>query len=225
MGTVYETDLLIKAHHGSMHPGGLRLTDRAVRLAGLTEGMHVADIGCGTGATAAFLKEKYRFSMVGLDSSDTLVAYGLKNHPGLNLIRWDGRTLPFEDGSLDALLFECTLSIIGNTRQTLAQAAKALKDAGIVIISDVYPKRCKRCISTGEAHPPTAAELAGTLADTGYKIVVQEDHTAALRTYAAELWEKNEGGLDVCSFFGLSCQSEGVRLSGLEYILTIARKI
>lgn len=221
MGTVYETDLLLKAHHGSMHPGGLRLTDRAVRLAGLTEGMRVADIGCGTGATAAFLKKKYRFSTVGLDSSDTLIAFGLKNHPGLNLIRWDGKSLPFEDGSLDALLFECTLSIIGNTRQTLAQAAKALKDAGAVIISDVYPKRR---LSTGKA-PPTAEELAGILADTGFKIIVQEDHTAALRTYAAELWEKNGGGLNVCSFLGLPCQSEGVRLSGLEYMLTIARKI
>ena len=164
MGTVYETDLLIKAHHGSMHPGGLRLTDRAVRLAGLTEGMHVADIGCGTGATAAFLKEKYRFSMVGLDSSDTLVAYGLKNHPGLNLIRWDGGTLPFEDGNR-TLLFECT-SIIGNTRQTLAQAAKALK---MQVLSSPTLSSDASDAWHGRAHPKQRRNLPGPH-DTGYKI-------------------------------------------------------
>ena len=116
MGTVYETDLLIKAHHGSMHPGGLRLTDRAVRLAGLTEGMH-ADISCRTGATAAFLKEKYRFSTV---FGRSLVAYGLKP-PRPNLSA--GTNLPFEDGSLTRFFLNA-LSIIGNTRQTLAQASK-----------------------------------------------------------------------------------------------------
>ncbi|NLT13072.1 MAG: class I SAM-dependent methyltransferase [Clostridiales bacterium] len=230
MGTIYETDLLLRTHFGSMHPGGLRLTDRAVRLAGLTEGMRAADIGCGIGATAAFLAEQYGLSVVGLEISDKLINKALKSRPSLSLIRWDGKSLPFEENSLDAVFFECTLSLLKDARAVLVQAATALKKTGTAIISDIYAKN--------HISPPpfTFDGLAETLAAAGYDIIVQEDHTAALRTYAAELWNKHNAGLsaggthrasvlDTGSFLGMSCQSEHIRLSGLGYMLTIARKI
>lgn len=220
MEMIYETDILVQAQQGSMHPGGLRLTDRAVRLAALGAGMRVADIGCGTGTTAAFLTEKYKLNMVGLDISDTLITIGLKLWPGLNLIRWNCDALPFEDDTLDAVFFECTLSLLGDTRRLLPQCATALKKKGTVIISDVYARH-----KTGSAFPLTADRLNENLRASGFDIIVQEDHTAALRTYIAELREKNGNSIDACSFFGTSCDSNNVRLSNLGYMLTIARKI
>lgn len=232
MGKIYETDLLLKAHHGSMHPGGLRLTDRAVRLAGLEAGMRVADIGCGTGATAAFLTDKYGLSVVGLEISDKLLNLALKYRPRINLLRWDGESLPFEENSLDAVLFECTLTLLKDARAVLVQTAKALKETGVVIVSDVY---MKHPIKTENASPFTLDMLMEELASGGFDVIVQEDHTAALRTYAAELWNKHYGGLTGCgtdktpaldagSFLGASCQSENIRLSGLGYTLVIAGK-
>ncbi|NLA86916.1 MAG: class I SAM-dependent methyltransferase [Clostridiales bacterium] len=222
MGTIYETELLVKTHHGSMHPGGLRLSARAVRLAGLTAGMRVADIGCGTGVTAAFLSEKLRLNVTGLDKSDKLIAMGLKSWPGLNLIRWSGETFPFEENCLDAIFFECTLSVIGSIKQILASCAKALKRTGAVIISDVY---AKQSLNTNSTPLLTEDELKCALTGAGFDIVVQEDHTAALRTYIAGLRENSRNSLDACSFFGTSCNRESIRLSELGYILLIARKI
>jgi ubiquinone/menaquinone biosynthesis C-methylase UbiE len=221
MSNIYETGAFSQIQNGSMHPGGLRLTDRAVRLAALTSGMRVADVGCGTGATAAFLSTKYKLSVVGLDISEALIELGKRNNPGLNLLPWDGVSLPFEDGCLDAVLFECTLSVIGNTRHMLARCAKALKYDGALILSDIY---AKQRLSAGSAPPFTIEDFIDALTDTGFDIAVQEDHTAALRTYAAELREKNGNNIDACSFFGASCMPENVRLSQLGYLLMIARK-
>jgi ubiquinone/menaquinone biosynthesis C-methylase UbiE len=213
-----------------MHPGGLRLTDRAVRLAALKAGMHAADIGCGTGATSVFLREKHNLNVVGLEISETLIDIGLKNHPGLNLIRWDCQTLPFEPHSLDAIFFECTLSLLGDVRQILTQTLKALKNSGSLIISDVC---AKRRVGTGDPLLLTSGELAEVLADSGFDIIAHADHTAALRTYAAELWGKTvdatdaaavNGTFDAGCFFGGTCDISGVRFSDLGYTLIIARK-
>lgn len=221
MDTVYESGALLKLQQGSLHPGGLRLTDRAVRLAALKEGMRAADIGCGTGATSAFLTDKYKLHVVGLEISETLIDIGLKNHPGLNLIRWDCRTLPFEPHSLDAIFFECTLSLLGDMRQILAQAVKALKNTGSLIISDVC---VKRHAGTVDSFLLTSNELTEMLAASGFDIIVHEDHTAALRTYAAELREQTADAADAGCFFGGTCDLSGVRFSDLGYMLIIAKK-
>jgi SAM-dependent methyltransferase len=221
MGTIYETDLLIKAQHGSMHPGGLRLTDRAVRLAGLNAGMRAADIGCGTGTTAAYLTEKHKLDMVGLEISEKLITIGLKAWPDLNLMRWDGKALPFEDSSLDAIFFECTLSLLEDRSSVLAQAGEALKTEGAVMISDIDVKHRS---DTDKSSLLTSDALLKELTALGFDIVVHEDHTAALRTYAAALWESSGGDSHNAAdgLRALSCGSH--RLSELGYMLVIARK-
>ncbi len=221
MTNIYEADSFAHMPDGSMHPGGLRLTDRAVRLAGLQEGMRVADIGCGTGVTAAFLAGKYKLNVVGLEISGALIDVGLKNNLGLNLIRWDCGILPFEDNSLDAILFECTLSVLGNTQGILAQCAKALKRSGAVIVSDVY---AKTTATNGKNTPLTAGMLEGLLSNAGFDININEDHTAALRTFAAEVVESSGATRDLGPFFGASCDLAGIRLSDLGYQLIIAKK-
>lgn len=223
MWNIYESEAFAQMPDGSMHPGGLRLTDRAVRLAGLDAGMHVADIGCGTGVTAAFLSGKHKLNVIGLELSGALIDIGLRNNPGLKLIRWDCETISLEDDSLDAIMFECSLSVIGNTKSILAQCAKALKKSGVIIISDV-------CVNQGDFKggkkmPLTSATLMQQLAVSGFDVIVHEDHTAALRTYMAELKEKNGNEFDACALFGGSCNIEGIRPSDFGYMLMIARKI
>lgn len=222
MSNIYESEAVMRTQSGSMHPGGLRLTDRAARLADLRVGMRCADIGCGSGASAAFLTEKYTLAVVGLDISGALIDIGLKNNPGLNLLRWDGQSLPFEDSSLDAAFFECTLSVLGNAPSMLAHCAKALKPSGAVIISDVYA-RCRA--GSGSLSLYTAGELTAALTTAGFDVIISEDHTPALRNFAAELREKSETEYDVGCFFGAACDLKNFRLSDLGYMLVIARKI
>jgi arsenite methyltransferase len=204
----------------SMHPGGLRLTDRAVRLAGLAESMTVADIGCGAGATAAYLADKYKFKMVGLEISEPLIRAGLRHSPGLHLIRWDCKTLPFEPESLDAVLLECSLSVIGCGGSLLADCAQALKPGSALILSDLLRK-------DGRADDPSAApspaELESRLADAGFSVAVSEDHTPALVTYACELRERFGHVSDLGRLFGARAKG-GFKLSDYCYHLIVARK-
>ena len=216
---IYESELFSRLKDYSMHPGGLRLTDRAVRLAGLEGGMAAADIGCGAGATAAFLARQYGLKMVGVEISEQLIGIGLKKGPGLHFIRWDCNTLPFEPDSLDAVLFECSLSVIGYDGNALAECAKALKRDGTLIISDLFSKR-----KTGRpGELPTVEALEQHLVKTGFTIFTGEDHTPALVTYAAELAGQADSPSDGGCFFGERFTGE-FKLSDCCYRLIIAKK-
>lgn len=217
---IYESDIYLRLPHRSMHPGGLRLTDRAVRLAGLQPGMLVADIGCGTGVSASYLADRYKLNMVGFDVSDALVGAGLKSNPRLKLIRWDCQTLPLEEASLDAILFECTLSVIGSSDRLLAESFAALKPSGKLILSDI----CSSENDSGDADSPmTPVALEQLLRRTGFTVTFSEDHTPALRTYAAELREHNGGDISSCAL--PHCAKARRRLSDLGYHLIIASKL
>lgn len=163
----------------SMHPGGLRLTVRAARLAGIADGMRVADIGCGNGATLRCLKFLYDIDAVGLDVSAEMVDFGRCESPDIRFICGDAVQLPFEDGGFDAALFECVLSCVGDPEKALANVRKRMAPAGRLIISDVYAKKSSVPVWTKN-------ELSDIVLNAGFAIDVEEDHTPALVTYAAE---------------------------------------
>jgi ubiquinone/menaquinone biosynthesis C-methylase UbiE len=220
MQNIYESDIYRSMPDGSMHPGGLRLTDRAVRLAGLSKGMTVADIGCGTGVTAAHLGRVHGLDVTGLDISRALINEGLAANPGLRLIQWDCETLPFEDESLDAVFFECTLSVIGNHASVLAHCRQALRPSGLVIISEP----CLKAGAEASSGLMTADGLKAAVQRVGFAVIACEDHTAALKTFAAELAQRVDGLQNISCFMG--CTASGSpRLRDLCYTLLIARKI
>jgi ubiquinone/menaquinone biosynthesis C-methylase UbiE len=216
MTNIYESDIFSGLSDRSMHPGGVRLTDRAARLAGLTSGLRCADIGCGTGVTCAYLAGKYGLDITGLDISQALIDAGRRAQPGLDLRCVDCRTLPFESASLDAVLLECTLSVIGSG--VLTECCRVLKPAGKLILSDIT---LKNPVADMTAAPFTAPQLQASLESSGFSVGIIEDHTPALRTYAAEL--VTNGG-DTPEILQCLC-SPGLRLRDLSYHLFIATKL
>ncbi|HHT17594.1 MAG TPA: class I SAM-dependent methyltransferase [Papillibacter sp.] len=223
---IYESEPFLTLPDTSMHPGGLRLTARAARLAGIKEGMTVADIGCGTGASAAFLQRTLGVRAIGLDLSNELIARGLKENPGLRLLHWDCKSLPFEDGSLDAAFCECTLSVIGGHASLFQELARALSPGGILVISEV-------CLAPNAQYSGLhrEEELVFLLQKAGFTVTHREDHTNALKTFAAELSLR---GMDQGALGALLCSScfgappgkktPGLRLRDLKYALIIAEK-
>ena len=208
-GNPYEADLLAS---GPMHPGGARLTARALRLAGLRGGMRVADIGCGAGETARFIAETYPDTDVtGLDISEKLIERARKsNNTSAQFICVDVREgLPLAPARLDAAVVECALSAIGDAPRVLANIALALKPGGRLIVSDIYAKQPSGIADTRQ-------ELCEKLASAGFTVLHEEDHTAALVTYVAEMYER---GAACCEPF---CRFAGTPRPG--YVLLICKK-
>lgn len=222
MANVYETELFFSLPDASMHPGGLRLTARAARLAGLAPGMTVADIGCGAGATAAYLQEAFGARVTGLDVSEKLIARGRLAHPGVRFLRWNGPALPFEDASLDAAFCECAFSLIGKPEALSREVFRTLRPGGVFVLSEV-------CRAPGVPHKGLFTEeaLAGLLEGAGFAIAHREDQTQALRTFAAQLRALGSPealGALLCGCLHTDEEAPSPRLRDLTYLLLIARK-
>lgn len=176
--------------NGSLHPGGLRLTDRAARLAGVSDGMKVADVGCGNGASLVFLKSKYDISAVGFDVSEEQISAAKTAAPGsgIEFVCCGAEGLLYAKDSVDIAFCECTLSDVSDPKKALKQIRGLLHTGGKLVLSDIYAK-------TSSAAPWTKAELTDMIEAAGYVTLTVEDHTSALVTYAAERYGSGRTGL------------------------------
>ena len=72
---LYASELARLILGDSLHPGGLRATNRLGRAMGLQAGWRVLDVACGLGVSAAALSRVFRCQVVGLElGAATLLA-------------------------------------------------------------------------------------------------------------------------------------------------------
>lgn len=191
---LYEKPALREAGGGLIRPGGLELTMRAVALSGLCPGSLLLDIGCGTGAALRCLAETGKFRVVGIDLSSDLLAEGRRKNPELSLSHASGAALPFADGSMDAVLAECSLSAMEDVEAALDGCARILKLGGLLLVHDVYARAphgktrlqglpVKTCL-TGAV---SKDEWMARLESRGFTVTLWEDHSSALKEFAARL--------------------------------------
>jgi ArsR family transcriptional regulator len=105
------------------------------------EGWAVADLGCGTGQVAAALAP-FVGRVVAVDrSSDMLDAARrrLKDCTNVDVRRGDLEALPLQDRELDVATFVLVLHHLPDPAAALAEAARALKPDGRLLICDMLP--------------------------------------------------------------------------------------
>ena len=188
---------------GMMRPGGLALTDRALAFIGLPRGSRVMDVGCGVGITVEHLIARHGLAATGVDRSAELIEAGMRRSPGLPLRVGDAGRLPCRDGELDAVLAECSWSVIASGgedgagdagrdpgRRALAELRRVLRPGGWLVLSDLYARSatgpspeergtggsCGRALA-GED------EVRTVVAGAGFEVVLWEDHHAALASF------------------------------------------
>ncbi len=165
---------------GEMRPGGRALTLRMLESAGLAPGARVADVGCGAGAGVAFLIEK-GYDAVGVDISARLIEAARARH-GDAFYRADAAALPFVNGALDGLLFECSLSEVADAGAVLRECARVLKAGGALMVSDVYDRSADDALS-----------WEARLREAGFSPAVWEDRSEALEEFIGRaLWELDD---------------------------------
>ena len=182
----YFTGRIATKDNRLFRPGGLALTERAIQLARLAPGSTIFDIGCGRGQTVDFLRS-LDFDARGLDLPESLPP----DRPA-HFLAGRAENIPLPSHSVDALLLECTLSLVPDQSAALSECARVLRDHGRLIITDLYarnpeaieyacalPESCLSGIFVG-------AELQALLARHGFVLDLWEDHSAALRHAAAQ---------------------------------------
>ncbi len=191
---VYEQAVLREAMGDVIRPGGLALTDRALALCQLPAGAQVLDVGCGPGATVEHLIAQHRLAAFGLDASALLLQSGRCRNTALPLLQAQGEYLPIADGKLDAIIAECSLSVMADVDRALAEFGRVIKDNGRLILSDVYARNpagipvLRRMPLTSCLCGALAREqIADKLRAAGLDIILWEDHSDALKHLLGQL--------------------------------------
>jgi SAM-dependent methyltransferase len=222
---------------GFIRPGGLELTERALSLCEFPPGSRLLDVGCGTGATVEHLIGRHGFLAAGVDPSLPMLSLGSARKPFLPLIRAAAESLPFRDGEWDGVLLECSLSLTTDPDAALRECLRVLRRGGKLVLSDVYVKNSEAipdlralrldCCLTGAL---SKDELTAKLKKGGLPILAWEDHSAALKHFAAQLILAGEAGRSFwCSLTGAG-PLDGFRIeqavsrAGFGYFLAVAGK-
>ena len=191
---LYEQGPVLEVASDTIRPGGLALTERALEFCALSIGARVLDVGCGPAASIEHLHVKHQLDAVGLDPSEMLLRLGRRRDPSLRLIQSPGEYLPIADDQFNAVLTECSLSVIRNSRRALAEFWRVLQAGGYLILSDIYVRNPAGVDAL--QHLPIDSCLCGAISQSeiidrvetaGFKVIVWEDRTKALNVFAAQL--------------------------------------
>jgi arsenite methyltransferase len=188
---LYETNVLRQVTGDTLRPGGLALLQEALQQIDWPPGTRVLDIGCGIGATAAYLRREHGLRALGLDLSARLLSEGAACHPKLPLVRSRAEELPVADGALEGLTCECVLSLVSDPFRTLEEFRRVLAPGGQLILSDLYRRKesCGGSLPGNCCLPGTVnrEQLQTWLEKAGFKILLWQDRSHLLAELAARL--------------------------------------
>jgi phenylacetate-coenzyme A ligase PaaK-like adenylate-forming protein len=131
------------------------------------------------------------------------------------MINGRAEALPFSPASLDALIFECSLSLVADPGRALEEAARVLKPGGLIYIADLYDYDPKAGADPPKGGIPAAAvpsaessgcfgmgrveareTLLARFAGAGFRLLRFEDQSAELRSWWAGLLFESYRGPD-----------------------------
>jgi demethylmenaquinone methyltransferase / 2-methoxy-6-polyprenyl-1,4-benzoquinol methylase len=93
----------------------------------------VVDVATGTGLVARALVSRYGCRVVGVDQSAGMLAEARRHADGrLELVEASAESLPFEDGTFDALTFTYLLRYVADPAATLRELARVVRPGGVV---------------------------------------------------------------------------------------------
>lgn len=182
-------DLLIDLHKGNKRqgPGGDEQTAQAMQLAGLagsSEPLKIADIGCGTGASTLTLAEHLNADITAVDLFqdflDILSANAEKQGVAdkIKTLAVSMEELPFEEASLDVIWAEGAIYNMGFAKG-VEYFKRFLKPGGILAASEITWLTNERPAEIQQHWDTEYPEIA-TASD---KIKALEEHGFVLKGY------------------------------------------
>lgn len=118
---------------GGAHPGGINLTKEIFKTENINRHSRILDVGCGTGQTAAYLAEKYKAKVTGIDINSEMVAKAKRrmknNRLPVKIIECSIEQVPLHDHTFDFIISESVLSFV-NKPNALKEIFRLLKKGG-----------------------------------------------------------------------------------------------
>ena len=202
--TFYENDLVREVLEDIFHPGGQDLTRRMLADLKLPMNALIADLGCGTGSSALLIAAEHQYRVRGIERGASNVAraehrrreFGIED-TRLSFHQGDISDLPFEDGSLDAILLECSFSLIDDQAAALREFRRVLRVDGVIGISDMsvegtLPRDILEIIAPWtcmlKAHSETGYQ--NIFETGGFELLKQTDESAGLLTMISAIKRK-----------------------------------
>ena len=196
-----------------LHPGGAATTRRALELIGVGTGARLLDVASGRGDSAILAARELGCIVTGIDYGDAGVidakraadAAGVAEQVSFRV--GDAEMLPFEDGSFDAALCECSLCLFAHKPKALAEIHRVLRPGGRVAIADVLadhddlpaslhgPLASAACIGTAL----TRAELRQLLDAAGFDVTADQHCTREAAQLADRVHDRLRGARIIVS--------------------------
>ena len=209
---LYQSGLARMLLGDTLHPGGLRLTNRLGRLMDLQRGEWVIDLASGNGASALAIARTFQCKVVGIEFGREATVSAAQNARNAvvpaeaRFVQGDAESPPLKRGMFSGVLSECSLSLFPDKLSATRKAMELLRPGGRLGISDVT--------LTPGCLPPELDNSLGQvlclsdaldvdgyhrlLTETGFESIYLEDASV----HVAELIDKIRAGLNVLSFMG-----------------------
>ena len=140
---LYSSELARLILGDSLHPGGLRATNRLGRAMGMQPGWRVLDLACGLGTSATALSRIFRCQVTGLDLGADAAATSRRRAleepvpANVAFVRGDAEMPPFRSQAFDAVVIECATSLFADKSAAVAEVKRLLRPGGVIGLSDV----------------------------------------------------------------------------------------
>jgi len=123
--------------------------EQLIERSGIRNGMHVLDLGCGSGAFTTFIAravgEKGRVYALDIQADmlkqleNKLSKPENKDIQNIKLIEGNAYELPFDKGSLDLVNMVTVLQEIPDRNRALQQVKRVLKPGGFLAVTELFP--------------------------------------------------------------------------------------
>ncbi|MBU3075720.1 DVU_1556 family methyltransferase [Clostridium estertheticum] len=192
--SVFENEDMIRATGDTLRPGGVFLTDRAVKICDFKFNDKILDVGCGMGVTVERLKRLYKLNAFGVDPSLKLLELGKDKYGNHQIDFGRGEKLPHKNEFFKGVMAECTMSLMDDFEETIRESYRVLENDGYFIVSDVYARR-PEYLEEVQKHDINSCMrglfnvdiLKDVIVSVGFEIICFEDWTDLLRQLMVEI--------------------------------------
>ena len=151
----------------------------------------IADIACGTGILAARIQtELHPDDVHGVDMSDGMLEQAKARAPAVQWHKAPAEQLPFEDGSLDAVVSTSAFHFFDQPA-AMREFHRVLTRGGLVAVATISPPLpdLLRTMTgpSSPAHNPSPGEMRGLFTEAGF--VVTDQHRPRRPLWTRTVWD------------------------------------